>query len=240
MAENIKNLTHLAVIMDGNRRWAKSKGLSIKEGHRAGADTLSKMIDWCIDFEIKYLTIFAFSTENWKREKEEINGIMSLLRDYLSSKRDDFMKKKIKVKSIGVEDNIDKDIVESVKKIENDTINNDVIQVNIAFNYGGRTEILNVAKKIAGDVKNGLIMMDDINENIFKKYLYYGNIPDPDLVIRTGGEVRISNFLLWEMAYSEFYFTDVFWPNFSKDLLNDIINNFKRRERRYGGTIKKQ
>ena len=239
MAGEARKLEHLAIIMDGNRRWAKSKNKSIKSGHKAGADTLSKAIDWCIDFNIKYLTVYAFSTENWKRDSSEINDIMSLLRDYLSSKQNDFKKKGIRIKAIGVEDNIDEDIVDKVKEIEKDTKDNTVIQVNIAFNYGGRREILDAVKKISQDIKGGLLNISQIDENVFKSKLYYGDIPDPDLIIRTAGEFRVSNFLLWEMAYSEFYFTDIFWPDFSKNILSDIINNFNKRERRYGGTIKK-
>lgn len=239
MSENLKDLKHLAIIMDGNRRWAKNKGLSVKKGHKAGADTLSNTIDWCIDFGIKYLTVYAFSTENWKRDPAEINDIMSLLREYLSSKESDFNKKGVRIKAIGIEQNVDKDIIEKIKKIEENTKNNDILQVNIAFNYGGRTEILDVVKAISRQVQSGNLKINDIDEKIFKENLYYKDIPDPDLVIRTGGEIRISNFLLWEIAYSEFYFTDVFWPDFSKELLSDIINNFKKRERRYGGTIKK-
>lgn len=238
MVENLKELKHLAIIMDGNRRWAKSRGLSIKNGHKAGANTLSNTINWCIDFGIKYLTVYAFSTENWKRDHNEINDIMSLLREYLKSNEKDFIKKGVKIKTIGIENNIDKDIIEKIRKIEENTKNNDILQVNIAFNYGGRTEILDVVKKIAKKVQDKTLEIDDINDDIFKNNLYYGDIPDPDLVIRTGGDYRISNFLLWEIAYSEFYFTETFWPDFNKDLLNNIINNFNKRERRYGGTIK--
>jgi len=239
MAENLKELKHLAIIMDGNRRWAKSRGLSIKGGHRAGAETLSNTINWCIDFGIQYLTVYAFSTENWKRDSSEIDDIMSLLREYLSSKEKEFCKKGVRIKAIGAEDSIDRDIVEKVKRIEENTRNNDTIQVNIAFNYGGRMEILDIFKKVVREIQNGTIGIEDVNDMVFREHLYYGDIPDPDLVIRTGGEFRISNFLLWEIAYSEFYFTDVFWPDFTKELLGDIISNFKKRERRYGGTIKK-
>lgn len=239
MVEETKNLQHLAIIMDGNRRWAKGKDKSVKSGHRAGAETLTNVIKWCMEFGIKYLTVYAFSTENWKRSEAEVNDIMSLLREYLDSKRDDFVKEDVKVKVIGVEDKVDRDILEKIRKVEEDTKNNRGIQVNIAFNYGGRREILDVTKKISQEVKDGTLDIVNIDENIFKNNLYYGNIPDPDLIIRTGGELRVSNFMLWEMAYSEFYFTDVFWPDFSKNLLSDIINNFKKRERRYGGTTKK-
>lgn len=239
MVENLKELKHLAIIMDGNRRWAKGRGLSIKGGHKAGAEMLTNTINWCIDFGIRYLTVYAFSTENWKRDPVEINDIMSLLREYLSSKEKDFNKKGVKIKAIGIENNVEKDIIEKVKKIEESTKNNNVLQVNIAFNYGGRVEVLDVVKKIAKRVQDGTLKIENIDDKIFKENLYYGDIPDPDLVVRTGGEFRISNFLLWEVAYSEFYFTDVFWPDFSKELLSDIINNFNKRERRYGGTIKK-
>lgn len=239
MMEKSSELNHLAIIMDGNRRWAKRNNKSIQDGHKAGAEKLNEIIDWCIEFSIKYLTVFAFSTENWKRDENEINYIMSLIRKYLSSKENDFDKKGIKIKAIGIEDKIDEDIIKSVRKIEENTKNNNVMQLNIAFNYGGRTEIIDVTKRIAKQVKDGSLKIEDINENIFKNNLYYGNISDPDLIIRTGGEFRISNFLLWEMAYSEFYFTDNLWPDFNKDLLLNIINNFKMRERRYGGTIKK-
>lgn len=235
MAEEANKLNHLAIIMDGNRRWARQSGKTVKEGHNEGAKKLSDSMDWCIELGIKYLTLFAFSTENWKRDKHEIDDIMSLLRHYLKSKRDDFLKKGIRIKWIGTENNVDRDIVEDIKKLELDTKDKGVLYVNVAFNYGGRMEILDTTKKLCKLVKNGIINIDDIDELTFKNSLYYGNIPDPDLIIRTGGANRVSNFLLWEMAYSEFYFTDTFWPAFDKNLLSEIIDNFKKRERRYGG-----
>lgn len=235
MVENNTNLKHLAIIMDGNRRWAKENGVSVKDGHKAGAEKLSEFVKWCIEFNIKYLTVYAFSTENWKRDKEEVSDIMSLLNNYLSAKKDEFYDSGIKVKMIGVEDNINIDTLKKIKDIEEYTKNNNKIQLNIAFNYGGRREILDATKKIVSKVKSGKISIEDIDEELFKENLYYGNIPDPDLMIRPGGDYRISNYLLWEMAYSEFYFTKTYWPDFSKKLLEDIINNFNTRERRYGG-----
>lgn len=235
MVEGANKLDHLAIIMDGNRRWARQIGKTVKEGHNEGAKRLGDSMDWCIELGIKYLTLFAFSTENWKRDKQEIDDIMSLLRYYLKSKRDEFLKKGIRIKWIGTENNVDRDIVEDIKKLELDTKEKDVLYVNVAFNYGGRMEILDTTKKLCKLVKNGIINIEDIDELTFKNNLYYGNIPDPDLIIRTGGANRVSNFLLWEMAYSEFYFTDTFWPAFDKNLLSEIINNFKKRERRYGG-----
>lgn len=238
MVEKVSNLNHLAVIMDGNRRWARENGVSVKDGHKAGAEKLSEFVKWCIDFNIRYLTVYAFSTENWKRDKDEVDDIMSLLNNYLSIKKDDFYKSGVKLKMIGAEDNVDKDILMKIKSIEDYTKDNDKIQLNIAFNYGGRMEILDAVKKIVNDVQNGELNIKDINEELFRKKLYYGDIPDPDLMIRPGGDYRISNYLLWEIAYSEFYFTNTYWPDFSKDLLADIINNFSKRERRYGGTVK--
>lgn len=235
MVEKVININHLAVIMDGNRRWAKENGVSVKDGHKAGAEKLSNFVKWCIEFNIKYLTVYAFSTENWKRSKEEVDDIMSLLNRYLSMKKDEFYKSGVKVKMIGAEDNINKDILAKIRNIEEYTKNNNKIQLNIAFNYGGRREILDATKKILNKVKSGEINIEDIDEELFKENLYYGNIPDPDLMIRPGGDYRISNYLLWEMAYSEFYFTKTYWPDFSKKLLEDIINNFNTRERRYGG-----
>lgn len=235
MVENNTNLKHLAIIMDGNRRWAKENGVSVKDGHKAGAEKLSEFVKWCIEFNIKYLTVYAFSTENWKRDKEEVDDIMSLLNNYLSAKKDEFYDSGVKVKMIGVEDNINIDTLKKIKDIEEYTKNNNKIQLNIAFNYGGRREILDATKKIVSEVKSGKISIEDIDEELFKENLYYGNIPDPDLMIRPGGDYRISNYLLWEMAYSEFYFTKTYWPDFSKELLEEIINNFNTRERRYGG-----
>lgn len=238
--ENGENtLNHLAIIMDGNRRWAKQEGKSVKEGHEEGAKRLSDIINWSIELNIKCLTLFAFSTENWKRDQAEIDNMMSLLRKYLKSKREEFIKKGVKLKWIGVEEKVDRDIVDDIRSLELETKNNDVLQVNIAFNYGGRMEILDATKRLCKQVKNGIINIEDIDEITFKNNLYYGNLADPDLLIRTGGANRVSNFLLWEIAYSEFYFTDRFWPAFDKNLLSEIVNNFKNRERRYGGTIKK-
>ena len=235
MVEKVININHLAVIMDGNRRWAKKNGASVKDGHKAGAEKLSEFVKWCIEFNIKYLTVYAFSTENWKRDKEEVDDIMSLLNRYLSMKKDEFYDSGVKVKMIGAEDNINIDTLKKIKDIEEYTKNNNKIQLNIAFNYGGRREILDATKKIVSEVKSGKISIEDIDEELFKENLYYGNIPDPDLMIRPGGDYRISNYLLWEIAYSEFYFTKTYWPDFSKELLEDIINNFNTRERRYGG-----
>lgn len=239
MADKEKELKHLAIVMDGNRRWAKLNNKSVKCGHKAGADKLTEVIDWCIDYKIQYLTVYAFSIENWKRDENEINDIMSLLKEYLSIKKDDFKNKNVKIKVIGIEKNVDMNIINNIREIERETENNTGIQVNIAFNYSGRQEIVDIVKNISKMVIDRKINIENIDEKFISNNLYYGIVPDPDLVIRTGGDIRISNFLLWEIAYSEFYFTDTYWPDFNKELFNNIINNFIKRERRYGGTIKK-
>ena len=231
-----EKIEHLSIIMDGNRRWAKANNKLVIEGHRVGAEKILETLDWCIEKEIKYLTVFAFSTENWKRDKKEVDDIMSLLREYLSKKNDKFNKKNIKIKVIGSEENIDKDILIKIKEIEEKTKNNTQIQFNIAFNYGGRKEIVDICKNIAKLYKNDLIKTNDIDENFFKNNLYFGNIPEPDIVLRTGKTYRISNFLLWEIAYSELFFIDEYWPDFNKKIFDEIINNFYKRRRTYGGT----
>ena len=232
------SLNHIAVIMDGNRRWAKKNNLSQKEGHKKGAEKLLEIIDWSLEYAIKYLTVFAFSTENWNRDKEEINNLMSLIYEYLDNKIDFFMDKNIKLKVIGTKNRIDEKIINKINEIEKKTSNNKKIQLNVAFNYGGRQEIIDVTKNIAKKIKSHNLNLENINEDTIKENLYYENIPDPDLLIRTGNTFRISNFLLWECAYSELYFINDFWPDFSKNTFDNIINDFKNRERRYGGTIK--
>ena len=231
-------INHIAIILDGNRRWAKENGLSVYEGHKCGAEKIADVVDWSIEADIRYLTLYTFSTENWKREKQEVDGIMSLFRNYLFKKLDKLFEKNICIKIIGSRNNLDNDIVTRINEVEEKTKNNSKLQINIAFNYGGRREIIDVSKKIAVLYKDGLIKLGDINENFFQQNLYFGNIPDPDIILRTGNRNRVSNFLLWELAYSELFFIDEYWPAFNKDLFNQIINNFNMRVRTYGGTKK--
>jgi len=220
--------------MDGNRRWAKSHGKSVKEGHEIGAERLVELADWCMDLGIKYLTVFAFSTENWNRDPKEVSDMMSLLRYYLKSKEENFNKKNISVRVIGSKDNVPQDISNSIAQIESNTRHNDKLHLVIAFNYGGKQEIIDATKRISELVRDGLLESLKINSEIFEKHLYYGEVPNPDLIIRTGDRMRLSNFLLWQAAYSELYFDKTLWPDFSKDLLINIINDFEKRERRYG------
>lgn len=230
-----KNIpTHIAIIMDGNRRWAKNKKLDTRLGHKKGAETLENIVRYCNKIGIKYLTVYAFSTENWKRSKEEVGALMMLLQNYL----DDFAKRadteNIKINMIGERENLSKGLLKSIDNAIERTKNNTGIQFNIAFNYGGRNEIATAVKKIANDVKNDKLQIDDITEELVSKYLYTNDIPDPDLLIRTSGELRTSNFLPWQLVYSEFYFTDKLWPDFEPDDLDKAIEEYNRRTRKFG------
>lgn len=234
--EEITNIPqHIAIIMDGNRRWAKEKGVQTSEGHKAGANNLEKIAYYCNDLGIKYLTVYAFSTENWKRSKEEVSALMLLLKNYLKKFSKNANKENVRIKILGnieiLEDGLKKSIEEAVERTKNCT----GLTLNVAFNYGGRDEITNAMKKIATKIVNNEINIEDINEELVSKNLYTENCPDPDLLIRPGGELRISNFLPWQLVYSEFYFTEKYWPDFSKEDLDDAIKVFNKRTRKFGG-----
>lgn len=234
--DNIVNIPqHIAIIMDGNRRWAKEKGKETSEGHRAGADNLEKIAKNCNELGVKILTVYAFSTENWKRSKDEVSALMILLKKYLKKFSKNANQENIKIRVIGdieiLEDGLKKSIKEAIERTEDNT----GLTLNIAFNYGGRAEITNAMKKIAKQLLNNEITVEDINENLIQQNLYTENQPDPDLLIRPGGELRISNFLPWQLVYSEFYFTDKYWPDFSKEDLIDAIQVFNKRNRKFGG-----
>ena len=232
---NVENLPeHIAIIMDGNRRWAKENNLDTASGHKEGAENLKRIAKFANKIGIKYLTIYAFSTENWKRTKEEVGAIMKLLKFYIL----DFFKSydnNIKVRVIGRTDDLPKDIYSEIKKVEEKTKNNTGLVLNIAFNYGGRDEITTATKKIAEKVKNGELNIEDITEELISNNLYTAGQPDPDLLIRTSGEERISNFLTWQISYSEFVFTDKYWPAFSNQDLLETIAIYQKRTRRFGG-----
>lgn len=232
---NVENLPeHIAIIMDGNRRWAKENNLDTASGHKEGAENLKRIAKFANKIGIKYLTVYAFSTENWKRTKEEVGTIMKLLKFYIL----DFFKSydnNIKVRVIGRTDDLPKDIYSEIKKVEEKTKNNTGLVLNIAFNYGGRDEITTATKKIAEKVKNGELNIEDITEELISNNLYTAGQPDPDLLIRTSGEERISNFLTWQISYSEFVFTDKYWPAFSNQDLLETIAIYQKRTRRFGG-----
>ncbi|AID44678.1 undecaprenyl diphosphate synthase [Candidatus Arthromitus sp. SFB-mouse-Japan] len=225
---------HIAIILDGNGRWAKNRNLSRTEGHKAGVENLEMLIDQCKDLNIKYITLYVFSTENWKRPAFEVNNLMLLLNKYLTERLDDLMQKNIRLNVIGDVSKLPKKTMKLIAFVINETKNNSKMVLTLAINYGARNEILRAVKNLAEDAKNSKLDIDDIDEKLFSKYLYTYDIPDPDLLIRTSGEYRLSNFLLWQCAYTEFWYTDVFWPDFKKSDLYDALESFKKRKRRFG------
>lgn len=225
---------HVAIIMDGNRRWAKKRGLPTQLGHSEGANTLKKMADVCEDLGIKYLTVYAFSTENWKRSEEEVDYLMKLLAKHIKDFDKRIKNRNVRFRLVGEISRLNKDLQDGIRGIEERTKNNTGLTVNIAINYGGRAEIAIATQKIAEDVKNNKINLEDINEDLIYKYLQTKETPDPDLLIRTGGEQRLSGFLLWQASYSELYFTDVLWPDFNKEELEKAIEEFNNRKRNFG------
>jgi len=219
---------HIAIIMDGNRRWAKKKSLPIKLGHKNGAEALRKIVEYSKQIGVKYITVYAFSTENWKRSKEEVDDLMNLLREYLGKIEEDIAGKNIRAKIIGDKKRLDLDIQEKIRELEEKTKDCTALTFQIALNYGGRDEIVNAVNSIIND------NVKEISEEIFERYLYTVNAPDPDLIIRTAGEKRISGFLLWQCAYSEFVWTDVLWPDFNEKDLDIAIEEFNKRIRKFG------
>jgi len=228
------SLEHIAIIMDGNGRWAKKRGLPRSFGHKKGAEAVKEISKAAANMGVKFLTLYAFSTENWNRDPEEVATLMNLLRQYLKSDLKEIQDNGVRILFIGERSMLDTDIVESMKKIEADTAANDKMTLCIAISYGSRQEIVNAARKIAALAKRGDIQPEDVDSKMFSDMLYTKDIPDPDLVIRTSGEMRISNYLLWQIAYAEFFFTEVLWPDFNEKILADIVKDFKTRERRYG------
>ena len=226
---------HVAIILDGNGRWAKSKGMPRNYGHVRGAKNLETICRDAYDIGIKYLTVYLFSTENWKRSKEEVDGLMKLFRSYLKKCIKLADKNKMRVRVIGEISAFDQDIQESIVRLEQYSQKYDEIYFQIALNYGSRDEIIRGIRKLAQDVADGKVKPEEIDEHVFDNYLDTAGIPDPDLMIRTSGELRLSNFLLWQMAYTEFYFTDVAWPDFNKAELVKAIEKYNQRDRRYGG-----
>ena len=227
-------LNHIAVIMDGNGRWATKRGLPRTAGHKKGAEVVVQIAKAAKEFGVKYLTLYAFSTENWKRSPEEIGALMQLLRQYLDKNFKELEQNDVKIRFIGERYMLDADIVEKMERLEQKTAENKSLVLQIALSYGSRQEILNTAKEIAERVKNGDMQPQDIDEQTFSAMLYTGGGPDPDLLIRTSGEQRISNYLLWQIAYSELFFTKTLWPDFAKEEFKSIIENYQTRERRYG------
>lgn len=227
--------SHIAIIMDGNRRWAQSKGLATRDGHKAGADALENISKFCNEIGIKYLTVYAFSTENWKRSKEEISALMAILRIYVESFLKEKDKQNIRLEVLGDISELSKGLQKSINKAVETTKNNTGLTLNIAFNYGGRPELVRAMKNIAKEVKGNKINIEDINEELISNHLYTAGQPDPDLLIRTSKELRTSNFLPWQLVYTEFYFPEKHWPDFGKEDLLEAIRVYQKRNRRFGG-----
>lgn len=225
---------HIAIIMDGNRRWAKQRNLPVKLGHKEGAETLKKVVRYANKRGIEYITVYAFSTENWKREKDEVDSLMSLLEYYLDQFSKEADSENIVIKVIGRRNELSEKLLKKIDEVVAGTKNNTGIVFTIALNYGGRDEIVNAIKNLVEDTQNNKIDVDDINEELISNYLYTKNMPDPDLMIRTSGELRTSNFLPWQLVYSEFLFLDKLWPDFSEKDLEDAIKVFSKRNRKFG------
>lgn len=230
---NVPN--HIAIILDGNGRWAKNRGMPRSYGHVKGCANLETICDDIKELGVKYLTVYAFSTENWKRSREEIDGLMKLFRNYLKKCIRISTKNKMRVRVIGDITAFDKDIQDGIVKLEEHSSQYDELHFQLALNYGSRDEMVRGARKMLEDCRNGKISPQDMDEELFGSYLDTAGLPDPDLMIRTSGEQRLSNFLLWQLAYTEFYFTDVPWPDFNKDELVKAIDKYNERDRRYGG-----
>ena len=227
-------INHIAFIMDGNRRWAKKHNLPVAMGHRKGAETLTEIAKAVKNAGVRYMTVYAFSTENWGREKQEVDTLMELLRNYLNKGFKELQENDARILFIGEKYMLADDIRAKMEQIERETAENKAITLCVALSYGSRQEIIHAVRKIAERAAGGEIDVKQIDENSFSQYLYTKDIPDPDLVIRTSGEKRISNYLLWQIAYSEFYFSDTFWPDFSEKELKEIMDDYSKRERRYG------
>lgn len=225
---------HIAVIMDGNRRWAKQRKLPASMGHREGTLRVTDLVRNCGDLGVKYLTVYAFSTENWKRSKAEIEYLMGLLSEFIFKELNTLNKNDVKITVIGNMDDLPDKTRKEINHSVELTKNNKTLYLNIALSYGSRSEIIRAVKNLINDYEKNKIYIDEINEDNFSKYLYTSDIPDPDLLIRTSGEIRLSNFLLYQLAYTEFYFTDVLWPDFNKEELLKAIESYQHRKRRYG------
>ncbi|MBR2695978.1 MAG: isoprenyl transferase [Parasporobacterium sp.] len=234
MDNELKIPRHIAIIMDGNGRWAKKRHRPRTYGHAKGAKVLEQILEDADDLGVKYFTVYAFSTENWARPYEEVKVIMNLFREYLVSSLAKCMKNNVRARIIGDRTKLSPDIIDAIRNLEETTKNNTGISFQIAMNYGSRDEIIRAVRKLVREEREGKIDASEISEEMLEQYLDTADIPDPDLLIRTSGEERLSNFLMWQLAYAEFYFTDVLWPDFNKEELIKAIEKYSSRDRRYG------
>ncbi|MEQ6119503.1 isoprenyl transferase [Reichenbachiella sp. MALMAid0571] len=232
----LKIPNHIAIIMDGNGRWAKSRGASRIFGHKNAITAVRETTEGCAELGVKFLTLYAFSTENWNRPKSEVDGLMSLLVSTITKEIPTLMKNNVRLQPIGNISHLPEEAQKKLKEGVQETSNNDGMTLMLALNYSGRQEICDGVKALISDINKKQISLEDISESLISQYLYTKNIPDPELMIRTSGEMRVSNFLLWQMAYTEFYFTDILWPDFRKSNLHEAIVSYQARERRFGKT----
>lgn len=237
MGENMPVPRHIAVIMDGNGRWAKKRGLPRKAGHKVGAETFRTIATYCKDIGVQYFTVYAFSTENWKRPQDEVDALMNLFRTYLREAAETMVARGVAVRVLGDLSVLPEDIRRQIDEVHAlaDTLGENAATASLCINYGGRDEIKNAVRALAKQVQDGTLKPEDIIEDSISQNLYTAHMPDPDLIIRPSGEIRTSNFLLWQSAYSEYYFTDVLWPDFSIQDMDAAIADFNRRSRRFGG-----
>lgn len=226
---------HIAIILDGNGRWAKAKGMPRNYGHAQGSKNVERICEDAYKMGVKYLTVYAFSTENWSRPQSEVDALMKLLRNYMKTCLKTAEKNRMKVRVLGDKTRLDEDIRTRIAELEAATVNNDGLNFQIALNYGSRDEMIRAIRRLAKDCEDGKVNSAEITEQMFESYLDTHDIPDPDLLIRTSGELRLSNYLLWQLAYTEFYFTDVLWPDFTKEELQKAIEHYNKRDRRFGG-----
>ena len=229
--------SHVAIIMDGNGRWAELRGRPRLFGHHAGAKRIQEIVESCPDLGVKYLTIFAFSTENWARTQEEVAGLMRLFRHYIIRESKNLKKSGVRVRFIGDRMRLETTLVDLMDNLEFLTCENDLVNLTIAINYGGRDEVMRATKRLAYDIKSGRLSPKDIDEETLPKYLDTLVLPDPDLLIRTSGEARISNFLLWQAAYSEYDFIETLWPDFTREMFAEALERYRKRTRKFGGVL---
>ena len=228
---------HVAIIMDGNGRWAQARKKPRLFGHHAGAKRVRQIVQACPDLGVKYLTIFAFSTENWKRTQTEVSGLMLLFKRYIQKETKTLVDNGIKVRFIGDRMRLDKKLVKLMDDLEQVTAGNDLVHMTVALNYGGRDEVARATRRLAQEVADGKLLPEDVNEETLPRFLDTHFLPDPDLVIRTSGEARISNFLLWQSAYAEYEFIDTLWPDFTPEIFTEVLSSYGKRDRRYGGVV---
>lgn len=227
-------LNHLAIIMDGNARWAQNHGKSLAEGHQAGAEAARTIVESCPKYGIKYLTLYTFSAENWQRPKDEVSHLMELFKLYIASELDMLIEKQVRLRIIGDRDLLPEDVRDIIEAAEEATSDHDTLHLTLALSYGSKQELIHAFKEVASNIKENTLDINDISESTISKHLYTHDIPDPDMLIRTGGDHRLSNYLLWQCAYTELYFTDALWPDFGEQDLATAVESFNSRERRFG------